>query len=258
MAFAANVINVFVACPSDAEHEKSIIINAINDWNYSNTQIGNTRVVLRAYSGKNALPLYSSKGGQHRISSTILRKCDILIAVFKHKRGMPTRDYESGTIEEISLHVKNKKPAAVYLCHVNNEKERDCTLRKYIKDVLQHSHLYYPLKRNEDLREVISSHINSLLYEIIQESKFTLFDEKSNPIIFGNTEKIVTPCLVARIETREDEDYYKVLSEAISRKKYSHVRRRINDTTWDTNPDERDSYGQEAHVWALIMRLSLI
>jgi hypothetical protein len=48
------------------------------------------------------------------INEQILDKCDLLVGVFWTRIGTPTKEYSSGTIEEIESHISSKKPAMLY------------------------------------------------------------------------------------------------------------------------------------------------
>lgn len=51
---------------------------------------------------------------QDIINRQILDKCDLLVGVFWTRIGTSTRDYASGTVEEVEKHVKSDKPTMLY------------------------------------------------------------------------------------------------------------------------------------------------
>ena len=53
---------------------------------------------------------------QEIINPQVVEPSQILVAVFWHRLGTPTTEWESGTVEEIEHFISQGKPALVYFC----------------------------------------------------------------------------------------------------------------------------------------------
>ena len=107
-----NVISVFIASPSDVGTERELLLNSLETKfrrdNFEN-QCG-YRIIIHSWE-----ELPSQVGyGQDLINDLLLKKADIIVAVFKHKLGTPIQDQStniqrsvSGTAEEL-LYAINK------------------------------------------------------------------------------------------------------------------------------------------------------
>ena len=112
MAYAAKVLRVMVASPSDVQQERLAAQTIIHGWN----------VVHSASRGQVLLPVLwethtsPALGGraQSLINRQIVSDSDMLIAMFWTRIGTPTGESASGTIEEIEEHVREGKPVMLY------------------------------------------------------------------------------------------------------------------------------------------------
>lgn len=106
MANQVNRYGVFIASPSDVSEERDIVVETINRWNVVNWD---TRRILfaplRYETG--AVPTLAATP-QDAISEQLLPKADYLIGIFWSRLGTPTKDYPSGTVEEIETHPPNR------------------------------------------------------------------------------------------------------------------------------------------------------
>ena len=105
-------IQILIASPSDAVFERNILLNSLETKfrrDEYETHCGK-RIIVRGWE-----ELASQSGyGQDIINDQILKKVDIVLAVFKHKLGTPTIDpttgdkrSESGTAEELLFAINN-------------------------------------------------------------------------------------------------------------------------------------------------------
>lgn len=113
MSFKADVYNVFIASPSDVSTQRDEIEKAIYEWNSLYAQ--NLKVVLipRRWE-KDVAPAYGNGNPQGVINKQVVYESDIVIGVFWHRMGAPTKTHLSGTLEELDYFKKNGKDVLIY------------------------------------------------------------------------------------------------------------------------------------------------
>jgi hypothetical protein len=112
MSYVAKVFNVMIASPSDVANERNIVRDVIYEWNAVHSNL--RKIVLLPIAWETHSSPEIGSPPQDIINKQILDKCDLLIGVFWTRIGTSTRDYASGTVEEIEKHVKYDKPAMLY------------------------------------------------------------------------------------------------------------------------------------------------
>jgi len=111
--YKATVIEIIFASPSDIKQEKKCFRDIIDEWNVINSR--QRKTVLKSVDWE--YNTYSSLEGQEPqaiINKQILENADLLVGIFWTRIGTPTKDFESGTIEEIKKHMQQKKPVMVF------------------------------------------------------------------------------------------------------------------------------------------------
>lgn len=93
----ATILNIMISHPSDVKDEVTSAKKAIQRWNSSHSS--SKQIVLLSKHWED--DTYSSFGnsGQDIINRQIVDECDIVIAIFRHKLGTPTKKYASGTVK---------------------------------------------------------------------------------------------------------------------------------------------------------------
>ena len=112
MSYDARVFNVMIASPSDVASERSIVREAIYEWNAIHSE-EKSMVLLPVGWESHTSPEMGARP-QEIINRQTLDKCDLLVAIFGTRIGTDTGEYPSGTIEEIENHIKAGKPSMVY------------------------------------------------------------------------------------------------------------------------------------------------
>lgn len=107
-------IHVFIASPSDAYHEREVLLNSL-ETKFRREGFENycgVRVIVHGWEELASQPGYV----QDIINSKLLDKTDIIIAIFRHKLGSPTIDpitkkvrAKSGTVEEMLYSIRTNK-----------------------------------------------------------------------------------------------------------------------------------------------------
>jgi hypothetical protein len=101
-----------IASPGDVPAEREIIRKVIHRWNAIHSYA--RKIVLLPIGWEtHAFPQMGS-APQAIINKQVLEKADLVVGVFWTKIGTKTEEYESGSVEEIELHIEAKKPAMLY------------------------------------------------------------------------------------------------------------------------------------------------
>lgn len=112
MVYSATAIPVMIASPGDVAEERNLIRDIIHEWNDIHSMQTNSVLMPVGWETHSSPDL----GGrpQSLINKNVLSFCDLLVGVFWTRIGTPTGASESGTAEEIRIHVDAGKPAMVY------------------------------------------------------------------------------------------------------------------------------------------------
>lgn len=122
MSFAAQVLRVLIASPSDVVEEREIAVRAIQEWNdlhASERQI----VLLPLRWETHSAPDYG-KRPQESINKQVVDHCDLVVGIFWTRIGSPTGVADSGTIEEIERVASLGRPVMLYFSQANQNPEK--------------------------------------------------------------------------------------------------------------------------------------
>lgn len=101
-----------IVSPSDVVPEREIIKQTIFEWNSIHSE--KTGIILQPVGWDiNSFPQMGNHP-QNVINKQVLENSDIIVAVFWTRIGTKTKEYESGSIEEITRHVDSGKDALLY------------------------------------------------------------------------------------------------------------------------------------------------
>jgi len=192
--YNGDIIEVFISSPADVVEERKIIHNLIEEWNIINTR--KKRQILRPISWEK--DLYSSFGEstQSIVNRQILDEADILIGIFNARLGTPTKDYNSGSEEEIIRHVDKNKPAMLYFSNENIDRnsfdiEQFNKLNKF-KNWCKDKSIFFEYKDMTDFTNKVRTQLGLLLndsnfsYSLIrneQTEQFQKIPQKQKDII---------------------------------------------------------------------------
>ena len=116
MPFQANVLKIMIASPSDVAAERTAIETEIHRWNYTHSVV--RAVMLQPVRWETQGAPRMGAPAQDILNEDLLADSDILIGIFGTKIGTPTKDFVSGTVEEIKRHVAAGKLAMVYFSKI--------------------------------------------------------------------------------------------------------------------------------------------
>ena len=163
--YSGIIIEVFISSPADVVIERKIIHNLIEEWNIINTR--NRKQILRSISWEK--DVYSSFGesAQSIINRQILDESDILIGIFKARIGTPTKDYKSGSVEEIMRHINKNKPAMLYFSNESINREtfdiEQYNKLKEFKNWCKEKSVYFEYNDISDFTDIVRTQIGLLL-----------------------------------------------------------------------------------------------
>ncbi|MFT9774360.1 DUF4062 domain-containing protein [Brevibacterium casei] len=102
MTFAATVIRVFIASPSDTAESRDAVERTLTRWNARRAETSG-QILLPVRYESHAVPTYETEtaDGQAVINKQLVEKADIVIGLFESTLGSATPRSISGTVEEI-------------------------------------------------------------------------------------------------------------------------------------------------------------
>lgn len=188
MAYNAKVFNVMIASPGDVASERSIIRDVIYEWNAIHSQLRN--IVLMPIGWESHSSPEMGDTPQGIINKQVLLKCDLLVGVFWTRLGTKTREFESGTVEEIERHIQSGKPAMLYFSSqpvaVDTVDLEQVRLLKEFKDSCQKRGLYEQYDSHTDFKNKFFHHLQLKLNEhdlfnsVGKVSISEIFESKTN------------------------------------------------------------------------------
>jgi len=139
VTFAANVIRVLIASPSDTAELRAAVERALHEWNGDRAAASSVILLPRRWE-TNAVPELTGEDGQSVINRQLVDEADIVIGIFHSKLGQATPRYASGTAEELHEAKNAGKRVHVYFSsmpidrkHVDPEALE--TLEKFKKEI---------------------------------------------------------------------------------------------------------------------------
>lgn len=157
--------------PSDLEHERDLVDQAIRGWNAHNGESLQARVEVVRWE-VHARPQMGAEP-QSILNEQILAPCDFGIALFWSRLGSPTETYESGSVEEIERLLASGKEVMIYFCDrpVTQSAASDPQFQRLqdAKTKLRRRGLVDSFSLPETLPPKILTHISSLMGRLINE-----------------------------------------------------------------------------------------
>ncbi|UZS62377.1 DUF4062 domain-containing protein [Pseudomonas syringae] len=112
MSYKVTLYNIFIASPSDVTWARIRVRDSIQVWNEVHTKHSKTVLYPLGWD-RNSAPSMG-RPAQAIINEKLVAEADLLIGVFWTRLGTPTENFDSGTVEEIELHIKAGKPTMLY------------------------------------------------------------------------------------------------------------------------------------------------
>lgn len=112
MVFAAHVLTVLIAAPSDTSNECRAVESSLSEWNAARARREQIILLPWRYTS-HAVPVLGGNP-QSIINSQAVDRADIVIALFDSRLGQATEHALSGTVKEIERARAAGKPVHVY------------------------------------------------------------------------------------------------------------------------------------------------
>lgn len=112
--YISKILQVIITTPSDVPASCiKRVIDSISEWNRLNSKT--RRIVLMPVRWDTDVHAFiNNEEPQQIINTQIASSSDVLIGIFWTRIGTPTKQYKSGSVEEIERHVNEGKPAMLY------------------------------------------------------------------------------------------------------------------------------------------------
>lgn len=206
MSYDAKVYKVFIASPDDVKEEREIVRSVLMRWNAINAET--KHIILLPVGWETHSSPVTGITAQEYINDEVLADCDILIGIFWSKVGSPTKNAESGTIEEINRHVSERKLAMLYFSTKDVPYNADLKQIEKVRKLKQRykkDSLYGEFSDCNDLEKKLYNHIelkinegkfrptfdSDILAQINDDYELATEIEKHFPLVSKNLLKII-------------------------------------------------------------------
>lgn len=164
-----------IVSPSDVSKEREIVKDVLYRWNELNSRFHNIVFSVLGYD----INAHADSGihPQESLNHQLLEQADLIIAIFWTKLGTPTTEYSSGSVEEISKHIKQGKKALIYFSNKtvdprNIDSEQYKNLQEYKKSI-QEMAFYKEFSFEDEFKELLNDEIQLIANELPQDNSFS-------------------------------------------------------------------------------------
>jgi hypothetical protein len=151
--------------PGDVIEERKMSYEVLNNWNCINAK--SFKIILNPIGWEiNSYP-ESGASPQEILNRQLLDDADILIAIFWTRIGTPTKEYPSGSIEEVSKHIKAGKPVLIYFSNAyvdprQYNAEQYSKLMEFKREIRGNS-FYKEYESKEKFENILSNDLQLLI-----------------------------------------------------------------------------------------------
>lgn len=192
MSYEATVFNIMIASPGDVASERAIVREVISEWNVVHSS--NRKIVLLPTGWESHSSPEIGQSPQAIINKQVLDKCDLLVGVFWTRIGTQTKDYASGTVEEIERHIISGKPVMLYFSNqparldsVDDEQYQEL---KRFKASCKDRGLYETYDSHSQFKEKFYRHLQLKLNEHSMFNSIGQTDQQPEPIALSQSDRL--------------------------------------------------------------------
>jgi hypothetical protein len=161
MGFQANVLKVMIASPGDVAVERDIVTQALYRWNDANAV--SRELMLQPVKWETHSSPEMGAHPQTILNERLLLDADIVVGIFGTRVGTATKDFISGSVEEIKKHVAAGRLAMLYFSHVpvdphSIDPEQWASLQAF-KEECRTGGLYAEYTSHDQLRTDFGQHL---------------------------------------------------------------------------------------------------
>lgn len=169
MSYGVTLYNVFIASPSDVNWARAQIRQSVHAWNAVHTK--HRKAVLLPLGWETSSAPNMGRPAQELINEKLVTDADILVGVFWTRLGTPTKEYDSGSVEEIERHIQAGKPTLLYFSSEpvaldsvdRDEYERLVSFKKSCQSRGIYHEFSSPAKFADDFNMHLAMHLNDLI-----------------------------------------------------------------------------------------------
>lgn len=164
----SQVIDVLISSPSDCAQERNVLTEVIDDWNSAHSRA--TGITLSAVRWETDSHPAAGAHPQELLNKQLVEDADMLIGVFWHRMGTPTKVAPSGTAEEIQILVGKGKPVMLYFSQAPVPYRHDpmqLDAVKQFQESITSNALYGTFSSYGELRRMASTHLAKVVNEIM-------------------------------------------------------------------------------------------
>jgi hypothetical protein len=200
VSYTATVINVMIASPGDVSTERLIARDVVHEWNTIHSE--DKKIVLMPVGWDTHATPDMGDRPQGIINGQLVKKADLLVAVFSARLGSPTGKAESGTVEEIQEHLAAGKPAMIYFSEVpvalsSVDLDQYGKLKEFRQSLIDRG-LYWTFENVGEFERKLSAHLARTVLEKFCEHENELASLSAEPT--QPSTDIVDPILYIRPE----------------------------------------------------------
>ncbi|MDN3656483.1 hypothetical protein QWZ08_12635 [Ferruginibacter paludis] len=199
-------IHIVIASPSDAVSERKMLLDHLEtkfrkDGHESHCGF---RIIVHGWEDLASQPGY----GQDLINAKLIKECDFVVTIFKHKLGTPTKNLltgvqraESGTAEELLQSLdKSKKDFPIGMLYYYSKAPVISVIEKSLKSIqkeflrlesfkktIQDKILYKSFENDEDLMKKVLQDLEKNIKDYFIDSE----DKKDNKFIENRTRQLL-------------------------------------------------------------------
>lgn len=158
MTFAANVVRVLIASPSDTKKMRDVVERTLHLWNGERGAASSVILLPRRWE-MNMVAEFTGEDGQSVINRQLVEDADVVIGIFHSKLGMATPRYASGTVEELHEAKEAGKRVHVFFSAMSVDRahidpEAQASLKAF-KDEIEKVSLYGEFDTKKSLAEQV-------------------------------------------------------------------------------------------------------
>lgn len=161
MSYQANVLRVMLASPGDVQAEREIATEEIHKWN--DTHAAARSLILQPVRWETHGSPEMGAHPQEILNENLLRDSDIVVGIFGYRIGTATKEYVSGTVEEIKRHVAAGKLAMLYFSQMpvalNSVDFEQYEALSAFKQECKDLGLYWEFETRDKFREHFGRHL---------------------------------------------------------------------------------------------------
>lgn len=155
--------------PSDVHEERDALTGAVTFWNAHIGDALGARLELVRWESHSAPDLSGSP--QEKINEQLLDECDFAIALFWYRLGTPTKEYKSGSLEEIEKFRRSGKRVLVYFSSKPIPQDAlDLDQLKSLKEIkqsFQNEGLLSSYNDIQNLKEQVQLHLTKVIADFL-------------------------------------------------------------------------------------------